>query len=804
MHNLRASKLINLNFKFSYIIFLFLGLILAGVESPYLDVANELMVRKKLAQKLPDVFDNNKFIEIVNEINSIANIDPKDTRSQINYKNPELHWCFSQAYLLSNDKEMALKHYRLYKIQLNQISSPIHELFKNNIAELDNFLDNSQSTLAQEILSLINIIKITSTSPSVEKIQELQTKLNTFNELNYNFQQLAVDGSLGPNTKTAIFDFEENNPYFASQKLVNSNVNNNNISDSYTKKDIYEAESTQMFSTRIILSKEKIKSIPGTSIAEILNNVLGINIKRQGGFDASANISTFGGTSEQTLLLLDGLKISNQQSLNHDLGLPINIDDIEEIEIYRNASARTYGSGAVSGVINIITKTGDARRTFLSTEAGDYSLFNNNLMLSLPIGKSFHNLSFSSIESGSSGSYTSNTAFDKTTFFYKYSLKDGKTKTNFSYGYLKKGNQVSNYLKNTFPRQYEANTTQFINSKILWDFGSNKFESNTYWYDHINKLAYDSNVGSWNTYYNTELGLNFNINSNTKRGYRQANFTFNREINSNSIINDYIRDNYSLTYQKVLIGKKIDFDYGLSSNYYKDIGWFTSPGYQLSYNINNNANVYHKYDNGFRLPSFYEMYANDYMYSGDETLKNESSNAFEYGIQIYGPAIRITASQYYKNSTNVIDWNKQNSVSWKSVNVSNVLSSGHNMQLELYPELMNKFNFIQIFELGYSYLDIDHNGNSNNYRNISNYLKHQFILSTTYTLPFGINRSWYIRYEQPINHDNRIIFDTQIQYSFWRLETSLNVNNLFDVQYEDVSNVALPGRWMRISLRYNF
>ena len=804
MHNLRAPKLINLNFKFSHIIFLFLGLIFADIDSPYLDTANELLVRKKLSEKLPGVFDNDKFIEIINSINSIANIDPKDTKSQLGFENPEFHWCYAQAYLLSNDNEMALKHYRLYKIQINKVSNPVHILFKNSIAELEISLENSQSILAKEILNLINNIKITSNDPSLQDIQELQIKLNTFNEIDNSFQKLSVDGSLGPNTKTAIFDFEESNPYFPSQKFVNLKTDDGNVDDSYAQKNIYKSEGKQIFSTKIILSKEKIKSIPGTSIAELLDNVLGINIKRQGGFDASANISTFGGTSEQTLLLVDGLKISNQQSLNHDLGLPINIDDIEEIEIYRNASARTYGSGAVSGVINIITKNGDSRRTFLSTEAGDYSLFNNNLMLSLPIGKSFHNLSFSSIESGSSGSYTSNTAFDKTTFFYKYSLEDGKTKTNFSYGYLNKGNQISNYLINTFPRQYELNTTQFINSKILWDFGSNSLESNTYWYDHRNKLAFDSNVGGWDTYNNTELGLNFNINSKTKKGSRKTNFIFNREVNSNSVINDHIRDNYSLTYQNILIGEKINLDYGLSSNYYKDIGWFTSPGYQVSYNINNNANVYHKYDNGFRLPSFYEMYANDYIYSGNETLKNESSNAFEYGIQIYGPSIRMTASQYYKNSTNVIDWYQENSVSWKSANISNVLSSGHNMQLELYPELMEKINFIKILELGYSYLDIEHNGDKDDYRNVSNYLKHQFILATKYSLPFGINRSWYIRYEQPINHDNRIIFDTQLQYNFWRFETSLNINNLFNVQYEDVVNVALPGRWIRISLRYNF
>ena len=47
------------------------------------------------------------------------------------------------------------------------------------------------------------------------------------------------------------------------------------------------------------------------------------------------------------------------------------------------------------------------------------------------------------------------------------------------------------------------------------------------------------------------------------------------------------------------------------------------------------------------------------------------------------------------------------------------------------------------------------------------------------------------------------IFDTQIHYQIWRIETTLNINNVFDVQYEDVEDVTLPGRWIRFSLRYN-
>ena len=126
------------------------------------------------------------------------------------------------------------------------------------------------------------------------------------------------------------------------------------------------------------------------------------------------------------------------------------------------------------------------------------------------------------------------------------------------------------------------------------------------------------------------IGANFNANAKSKWGSRKTGFTYNRETNSNTTVKEITRDHYSLTYQEFIYSKKITLDFGISNNYYDDFGYYAAPGYQLVYNINNNANIYHKYDRGFRLPSFYEMYADDYIYNGNENLKGESINSFEY------------------------------------------------------------------------------------------------------------------------------------------------------------------------------
>ena len=178
--------------------------------------------------------------------------------------------------------------------------------------------------MAQEIFVTITDFKNTVDSPTNIQIQKLQDNLNTFNELSNSSQKITEDGFLGPQTKSAIYDFEENNPYFVSQSEIQSSlVKSVEISSAPTPiqpvssnsqldAEQIAGDNSIHLSTKIIVPEDKIKSIPGTSIAEVLENVLGINIKRQGASDVLANISTFGGTGEQTLILVDGLKISNQ------------------------------------------------------------------------------------------------------------------------------------------------------------------------------------------------------------------------------------------------------------------------------------------------------------------------------------------------------------------------------------------------------------------------------------------------------------------------------------------------------------
>ena len=106
------------------------------------------------------------------------------------------------------------------------------------------------------------------------------------------------------------------------------------------------------------ISQKDIQRNAGKSVIELLNNVLGIEIRGVNSNPGEPR-STYirGGRSRQALVLIDGIPLSDPTGIeqSYDLRL-ISLNQIESIEILKGASSTLYGSGAGTGVINIILK----------------------------------------------------------------------------------------------------------------------------------------------------------------------------------------------------------------------------------------------------------------------------------------------------------------------------------------------------------------------------------------------------------------------------------------------------------------
>ncbi|MBX2816005.1 MAG: TonB-dependent receptor [Saprospiraceae bacterium] len=108
-----------------------------------------------------------------------------------------------------------------------------------------------------------------------------------------------------------------------------------------------------------VLHPTALRSSPANSIDDILRYVPGIEVQSRGVFGAQGDISMRGSTFTQVLVMIDGMRINDPLTGHFNSNLPVTIPEIKRIEVIRGPSAAIYGADAVGGIINIVTKAFD-------------------------------------------------------------------------------------------------------------------------------------------------------------------------------------------------------------------------------------------------------------------------------------------------------------------------------------------------------------------------------------------------------------------------------------------------------------
>ncbi len=167
-----------------------------------------------------------------------------------------------------------------------------------------------------------------------------------------------------------------------------------------TASHIAQAKENTIASVTVI-AKEDIELTGAKSVSDILQTVPGINIRKSGGKGQQQSLSLRGASSKQTLVLINGQRISSATSGDAAFNL-IPVDHIERIEIVRGSRAAVHGSDAIGGVINIIThKTAETSQSSAGISLGGENSAAYRFRQSGPLGKNnLYGLSLSYFSTG--------------------------------------------------------------------------------------------------------------------------------------------------------------------------------------------------------------------------------------------------------------------------------------------------------------------------------------------------------------------------------------------------------------------
>ncbi len=152
-------------------------------------------------------------------------------------------------------------------------------------------------------------------------------------------------------------------------------------------------------STIDVIAVESAVPLAGGLVTDLLSRVPGVDVRRTGGPGSEASIFLRGADSDHTLVLVDGLEVNDPSTpARTAFATHLDVDGIERIEVLRGPQSTVWGSDAIGGVVNVVTRESGPARVRLWSEAGSHSTAAGGVGWSDRLGDARVSLSASRVE----------------------------------------------------------------------------------------------------------------------------------------------------------------------------------------------------------------------------------------------------------------------------------------------------------------------------------------------------------------------------------------------------------------------
>ena len=437
-----------------------------------------------------------------------------------------------------------------------------------------------------------------------------------------------------------------------------------------------------------VIDQQQLQRSSGKSLTELLNTQAGVIINGSTNvLGTNQDVYLRGAAAGKTLILLDGIPVYDASGISgaFDLNM-ISVDQVERVEILKGSQSTLYGSDAIAGVINIISKKGGAKKINVTANlaAGSYNTYKGAVGLNGTIKNTSYNVQYTKLYSkgfSTAEDLTDAGNFDKDGMDENVFRANISQKINNKFS-VKANTQLSNYKTDADAGPFTDDADYVIKNKnslvgigVDYTLGKSVLHFN-YNYNTTNRVyADDSASRSGFSYYSkgdytgkshfVELYSNIAVTENIDVlvGADYRNQSTGQSYFSVSVFGPYLSPTlsddstkvnqfgaYTLIVVKDIAGFNVELG-GRYNNFNKYGDVFTFS-FNPSYLINKSIKIFGNISSGFKAPSLYQVYS-EYRNPNGE-LNPEKSLSIEGGIQYKKENVNIRAAYFSRNITDNI------------------------------------------------------------------------------------------------------------------------------------------------------
>ena len=586
-----------------------------------------------------------------------------------------------------------------------------------------------------------------------------------------------------------------------AQELQNQQLDSVLISS--TRIDLPFKENSR---TITVISALEIKNAAATNVADLLQQVIGVDIRRRGTGGSQADLQIRGGGFDQTLLLIDGIKMDDAQTGHHTMNAALPFEVIERIEIIKGPAARVFGQNAFTGAINIVTKKTLDNSVSINLETGSFNQLNGSITVGTELENSSHIIHVGKL---TSEGYRNNSDYDNSNYFLKSTFnKNAQPIELIATFFDRKFGAENFYTTSPAFNEYEETQNSLIGFTTTFNTEKLKIKPRVYWKRNQDLFLLKREDPSFfrNFHITDKIGAEVNASYTSKLGITGFGIDVSKiYLRSNNLGNrNRFMTNLFLEHQFKLLDNKLDITPGVAVTYFSDFKFHAFPGIDIGYNINNTIKIYGNVGYTYRIPTYTDLFYNDFRTVGNENLDPEDAFGQEIGIKYITNKFSTTLAFFNRDAKNLIDYIRPNTTEtiYTATNIAEVNTKGLEFDAS-YNFKISDFN--QTFAIGYAFLEdniLDQNKELSRYS--LNTLKHQFTTRLSTQLFKNMKQNIIYKHAERTTGQSYNVWDASLIFTVKTFELTATASNIFDADYIETGFTPMPPSNVLLGLRYNF
>ena len=569
------------------------------------------------------------------------------------------------------------------------------------------------------------------------------------------------------------------------------------------------AQNIEQVAARIsTIDEQVIEQSPIAQLSDLLRTEAALNVVQLGGMGQQASIFMRGTDSDHTLVLRDGVRLNNEANGLASLSF-LDTTDIAQIEILKGPASVLYGTNAIGGVVQVISKTPERNRAFVTAEIGENHTDKTLIGADWVVQDIYLQIRGQRLESDG----TSITDFAESTPAYYnqkgFSAKAGLQKDDYGLSLDHQENEGSSAYQSfdSVSNHYQSKAHDFhnavtnakaylqLNDSLRADVRISHFK------DELQQLKSRENTQYTANEYELLLKQALPRGQHLSLGVTHKALQTETDKPSGNVRQDLDTTGYYVQHQYQ--ADALNTQFGLRVEDHEKFGTHTVGQMGLRYLLQPNFSVYSNLGTAFKAPTVNDLY---YGSSSNPNLAPEESVSYEIGFDQQLDAWRIGGSLYHTEIKHLIDYAE--TAPWGLDNISQARMQG----LETFAHWQQDDYF---FKASYHYVKAQ---NLDSKQDLLRRPRQSLSLSAgRHNLDYGLNATLVAKSKAKDWSTSKTTpgYATIDLHGYWQLHPAVklftNIQNVGDVQYKaaydgnfnDVYYIH-GGRLSSVGLTFNY